>query len=568
MDSLYEKLSNERKKMQEKGECPSFFSTGGWQLFKSKYLTDAKTPKEQYERIAKTLAKHAPTKPEGWENREWETEFFNILWKGWLSPSTPVLGNTGTNKGLPVSCSGNVMANDIYEIYATRAETAVLTKNCFGTATYLGDIAPRGTVSNKGVVCSGVVPIIKGFIDDMRYVSQGSKRRGAHASYLPVEHGDFWEVVALLNAEPDDMNIGWVISKEFRDKLDKGDKEAVKRFQEIMKVKMTTGRGYFFFPDKANELRPQWYKDQGLDIVAPQLCNEIMLHSSKDYTYTCVLSSMNLSKWDEWKDTDAVFIATVFLDCVVSEFLEKAEKLEGLEKAVAFTKKGRALGLGACGFHTYLQEHRMVFDSFETHMWNNTVFKHIGDESMRASKWMAEQWGEPEWCKGYGVRNTHRLAIAPTKSTALIMGGVSEGINPDPAMTYTQLTPAGEVDRANPVLLALMKERGVYDKKHFQELIDSQGSVQGVDWLTDEEKNVFKTAFEIDQRAIIRLAAARQRYVDQGQSLNLFFSADEDEGYIAEIHQEAFDNPYILGLYYCYSKAGVLASKGECSACQ
>lgn len=274
MDSLYEKLSKERKKMQENGECPDFFTTGGWQLFKSKYLTDASTPKQQYERIATTLAKHAPTTPAWWNNeRNWKDEFFNLLWKGWLSPSTPVLGNTGTNKGLPVSCSGNVMANDIFEIYNTRVETAVLTKNGFGTATYLGDIAPRGTVSDKGVVCSGVVPIIKGFMEDMRYVSQGSKRRGAHASYLPVEHGDFWEVIALLNAEPDDMNIGWVVDEKFKEKLNQGDKEATKRFQEIMKVKLTTGRGYFFFPEKANTIRPQMYKDKGLDIVAPQLCN-------------------------------------------------------------------------------------------------------------------------------------------------------------------------------------------------------------------------------------------------------------------------------------------------------
>lgn len=562
MDSLYEKLSKERKLLQEQDLAPAFFTTGGYQLFTKKYLHEAKNPREQYERIARVMSKHAPK-----DGRDWNKAFFDILWKGWLSPSSPVLANTGTKRGLVVSCSGNVVPNDVYGIYDARAEVATLTKYGFGTASYLGDIAPRGTISAKGVTCSGVVPVISGIVDDMRYVSQGSNRRGAWAGYIEVTHGDFWELVHYLEQEPDDLNIGWIVHKEFIDNLNSGDVESVKRFQEIMKVKMTTGKGYFFFPEKANALRPQMYVDKGLEILAPQLCNEIMLHSSEDYTYTCVLSSMNLSMWDQWKDTDAVFVATVFLDCVVSEFLEQAEGVRGLERAIAFTKAGRALGLGACGFHTYLQEHSMPFGSFATHLWNVEVFKHINDQSLEATKYLAKELGEPEWCEGYGVRNTHRMAVAPTKSTALIMGGISEGISPDPAMTYTQLTPAGEVDRANPILLALMKERGVYDKKHFDELVASQGSVQGVQWLNDEEKEVFKTAFEINQKDIIRLAAARQKYIDQGQSLNLFFSAEEDEAYIAEVHQEAFENDLILGLYYCYSKAGVAASKGECTAC-
>ena len=306
----------------------------------------------------------------------------------------------------------------------------------------------------------------------------------------------------------------------------------------------------------------------GLYVVAPQLCNEIHLHSSEELTYTCVLSSQNLIHWKRIKASKATFIATVFLDCVAEDFIRKAAGIKGLEKAVEFTKLSRALGLGVCAFHTYLQQERIPFESFEAHMWNNEVFKHIHDQSLEASQWMAQVLGEPEWCKGYGVRNTHRTAIAPTKSSALLMAGVSEGINPDPAMTYTQLTTAGEVDRANPILLQLMKDKGVYDKKHMQELTDAQGSVQNVAWLTDEEKVVFKTAFEIDQKAILRLAAGRQRWICQGQSLNLFFSAGEDEEYIAEVHQEAFENPMILGLYYCYSKAGVTASKGECVACQ
>lgn len=571
MDSLYEKLSTERKKLQTQGEMADWWSTGAWQLFKGKYLYDAKTPKEQYKRIAKTLAQYVEGQYPDWWQAEgyttWEDAFFNEMWSGNLSGSTPVISNTGTNRGMSVSCSGNVIPNSIEGIYSAKREVAVLTKHSFGTASYLGYVQPRGSVTSKGQVSAGVLPIIKGFVQDMEYVAQGG-RRGAWAAYLPLTHGDFNEVVHYLEEAPDGLNIGWCVKNSFNEAMDAGDEDANYRFQTSMTAKMKTGKGYFYFEDKVNARRPQMYVDRGLVVVAPQLCNEIHLHSSEELTYTCVLSSQNLVHWKRIKDSKATFIATVFLDCVAEDFIVKARGIKGLEKAVKFTELSRALGLGVCGFHTYLQQERIPFESIDAQIWNNKVFKHIHDQSLEASQWMAQVFGEPEWCKGYGVRNTHRTAIAPTKSSALLMAGVSEGINPDPAMTYTQLTPAGEVDRANPVLLSIMKERGVYDKKHMQELTDAQGSVQNVSWLDEHEKEVFKTAFEIDQKAILRLAAARQKWICQGQSLNLFFSADEDEEYIAEVHSEAFKNPMILGLYYCYSKAGVTASKGECAVCQ
>lgn len=579
MDSLYEKLSKERKELQGKGLMQDWWSTGAWQLFKAKYLYQAETPKEQYERIAATLAQYVEGHyPEWWESEfgrgyTWKQAFFDQMWCGNLSGSTPVVGNTGTNRGFSVSCSGNVLPNSIHGIYDGKTEVAVLTKNSFGTASYLGDIQPRGTTTSKGQKAVGVLPVIKGFVHDMEYVAQGG-RRGAWAGYLPIEHGDFYEIVHYLKDAPDGLNIGWNVSGGvpgvygFVERCEDGDEDAVDRFSTSLTTKMITGRGYYAFIDKINARRPKMYVDRGLLVVAPQLCNEIHLHSSEDLTYTCVLSSLNAARWDEWKDTKAAFIIQVFLDCVCEDFIVKAEGISGLERAVEFTKLGRATGVGVCGFHTYLQKNMLPFDSIEAYAWNNELFKHIHDETLKASQWLAQEFGEPEWCKGYGVRNTHRTAIAPTKSSALLMAGVSEGINPDPAMTFLQLTPAGEVDRANPVLLELMKKRGVYDKKHMQEITDAQGSVQGVDWLTEEEKRVFKTAFEIDQKVILKLAAARQRFLCQGQSLNLFFSAEEDEEYIAEVHAEAFKNPLILGLYYCYSKAGVTASKGECDVCQ
>lgn len=562
MTNSYRALSDERKKLQEEGLMPAHWSTGSWQLFKNKYLYQAANPKEQYQRIAATLAAHTP------DPSHWKEKFFDIMWKGWLSPSTPILANTGTSRGLPVSCAGSYVPDSIDGIYKAKHETAMLTKMGFGTAGYLGDIRPRGTPISVGGKSTGVLQVIEGFQSDMEYVAQGTARRGSWAGYLPIDHGDFFEVCTYLEQHPDGNNIGWNISDEFIERLKSGDEDAVKRYGKALKTKMVSGKGYFFFPQKAERKRPQWYVDQGLDVKAPQLCNEVMLHSSKDYTYTCVLASMNDELFDEWYGTDAVFTAIVFLDAVCQEFIERAKNIPGLEKAVAFTKNSRALGLGQCGLHSYMQKNMIAFESFDAHMINNKIAKYIQDEAIKASEWLASVWGEPKWMKGYGRANTHLIAIAPTKSTALIMGGVSEGINPDTAMVYNQKSAGGEVDRVNPYLLKLMKDKGVFTKANVEDVRDKMGSIQHVTWLTEEEKLVFRTAFEINQHTIIRLAAARGKFTDQWMSLNLFFAAGEDESYINEVHKEAFLNPDILGLYYVYSMTGVQASKDECLACQ
>lgn len=567
--SNYDRLSEERKRLQEDGELPKWFTTGGWQLLKEKYLW-APTPRAQYEHIAATLAAHTDNDP------KWREKFFDILWKGWLSPSTPVLANTGTSRGLPVSCSGGYVPDSVDGFYTARREAALLTKYGFGTSGFLGDIRARGEPISTGGKASGVVPVLKGFVQDSRDVSQGNTRRGSWAGYLPIDHNDFDELVTFLEKEPDDLNVGWNISNEFLHNLERGDPESRRRFSRALKTKMVTGKGYFFFTDKANTKLPPYYP---IPVKASNLCNEILLPSDEEHSFTCVLSSLNVSKYDEWKDSDAVFTATVFLDCVASEFISRAKSIPGLENAVRFTEKARALGLGVAGFHTYLQQKRIPLDSLEAVYFNQELFEKIDKESLEASKWMGDVWGFPEWVKQkYDkgpindmklVRNCSRIAVAPTKSTALIMGGISEGINPDPAMVYTQSTAGGEINRINPVLLGIMKERKVYDKKHINEIVDAFGSVQGVDWLDEEEKRVFRTAFEYDQRVLVRLAAQRGHWIDQWQSLNLFFSAEEDPKEVVDVHKEAFSNPNILGLYYVYSKSGVSGSKDDsCAVCQ
>ncbi len=578
-ENLYEQLSEARKAGQLDGTVPDWMSTAGYQMFLQKYLYQADNPRQQFWRIAETAAKHAP-KEYVYEDKivfgsqlpdydaYWTRKFFSALWKGHVACSTPILANMGTERGCPVSCAGSVCEDSIEGFYDAYKEIAILTKQGFGTATDLSGIRKRGSPISVGGKASGVLPVIKHFVQDMRDVAQGTARRGAWAGYLDIQHGDFWEVIQYLEEQPDDLNLGWIISDKFIAKLQKGNKEATKRYQRALKAKMIFGKGYFFFIDKVNRQRPEMYKDLGLMVKASQLCSEILLHSDSAHTYTCVLSWMNLAKAAEWEGTDAVFVGTVFLDCVVSEFLEQAKNIRGMEKAVRATEKGRAIGLGAGGFHTYLQAHGMEFGSIPAHLFNGRIFKHIDEESLKASKWLAEQLGEPEWCKGHGVRFTHRMAVAPTKSTALIYGGISEGINPDVAMSFTQLTAAGEVDRVNPTLLELIKSKGLDVESCIADTVKSQGSVQHVDWLNDEEKRVFKTAFEINQRDILRLAANRQKYIDQGQSLNLFFAGNSDEALISQIHQEAFENESILSLYYVYSSRGVVSSSSECTACQ
>lgn len=558
------KYSSERKRLQAQGAIPEWMTTQGYQLFCDKYLW-ADSVYSQYQAIARTASNHLSGTH---FSNEAYTKFFNLLWNGWLSPSTPILANMGTNRGLPVSCSGGYINDSIDGFYTARRETAILTKHGFGTSGYLGDIRARGTDISIGGKASGVLPVFQGFTRDMQEVSQGSTRRGAWAGYLPITHADFDELCDLLHHSPDDLNIGWNITDDFIADLEAGVPEAIRRWQKVLKVKMITGKGYFFKVDEANRHRPDCYKDLGLDIKASNLCTEIMLHSSEEYTYTCVLSSMNVAKYDEWKDTDAVYWATIFLDCVAQEFIDKAKDIKGLEKAVAFTEKGRALGLGQCGLHTYVQSKSVPFESLEAKWYSNKIASYIQEEALTASQDMALELGKPEWCYRSELRNTHLIAIAPTKSTALIMGGISEGINPDPKVVFMQNTSAGEVERITPVFLQLMKDKGVYTKKNIKSIEDAFGSCQHVDWLTDHEKAVFKTAFEMDMHAITRMASSRQKYVDQGQSLNHFFGSDASEEYISSVYKEVLLDKNILSSYYAYSSADVAGSDGECVSCQ
>ena len=555
-------FSKERKELQKQGLAPNWLTTQGYQLLATKYLNEgSKSPADQYRRIAKTLAQYVGdnypewwNEIEYWKGKSWEDAFYSILWDGYLSPSTPVLSNTGTNLGQSVSCSGTYVGDSVYDFYESRLQNALLSKEGFGTSTYLGDIRPRGSAM-KGGEASGAQPVAEMFVDDSKKISQGSTRRGATAWYYPIDGGDFNELVHYLETDTDGNNGGWCLTDAFKERLESGDKDAIKRWGQMLTCKTSVGSGYQFFVDKAKRQRPQAYINNNLDVKASQLCTEITLFSDQQHTYTCVLGSENLRLWFS-RPPMLSFVNTVFLDCVCEDFIQKAKDLKGIEKAIRFTEKGRALGLGSMAFHTLLLDNKIVYGSMESKLLNHEIYATVQDEATQASQWLATVFGEPEWCKGTGMRNTHLTAIAPNKSTALILGGVSEGINPQPAFVFTQSTPSGEVVRIDPSFLELLKEKGLYvneddleTKKLLSDISGHKGSIQHRPEFTADEKAVFRTAFEINMYDHIDLVDYRQKFVCQAQSCNLFIANATGKD-ISKIYFYAYAKPNIVSLYY------------------
>ena len=559
----FEKLSQERKSLQAIGHLPDWYTTQAWQMFKKSYAVPGEEALlGRHRAIAKTLAKHMIGR-----EAEWEEKFFNEMWNGILSPASPALANTGTDRGMMVSCSGQYVGDDVDSFYSNMRETALLSKQAFGTSADFSSIRPRGSKISGGGTASGPVPVIEDFFTTAAKISQGGNRRGSIGAYLDIEHPDWDEAIDGLLAASNGKNYGWIIWDSFTEALMSGDPEANRKFQKSIYVKLVTGKGYYFMVDKANRHRPQMYKDLGLDIKASNLCSEIMLHSSDDYTYSCILSSLNLTHWDKIKNSDSAFIATVFLDCLCSEFIQKSKGIPGLDKVRDFTIKGRAIGLGVMGFHTYLQSNMIPYVGLEAQYLSMDIAEHLQKESLRASQWLAKEYGEPEWCKGYGVRNTHRTAYAPTKSTSLLMGGVSESWFPEPGMVFDAGSAVGELRRITPVIYELMKERGVYNPGTIQDIVEHLGSVQHVDWLNDKEKLVFMNAFEMDQNILLRHHVQRQRYTCQGQSLNFYVPEEGSESLIADLMTKVLTHPSCLSQYYIYSRSGVVV-KDECVSCQ
>lgn len=559
-----ESIKEELKQLKLSGEAPEWLTWMSYAMLKESYLLD-KTPRERYSEIAKAAASYLPKNKD-----EWGKKFFELFWKGWLAASTPVMGNLGTNRGMSVSCSATYVGDTMWDISYSGHELEMLSSQGFGTAAFLDVRGGYEPISRGGYTNSTKDWVYK-YWRSQNLVNQGGLRRGSTAIYLDFWQKDLMEVLPMLERY-EKLHLGVVCDDSVKRALDKGSEEALKRYLSILTWRARKGKPYIIFIDNARRQDPECYRKHGLSTKQSNLCSEIFLHTDSDHTLSCVLSSMVGNKFEEWKDTDAVFNATVFLDCICEDLIQRGSGIPGLERVVRFTQKSRALGLGLLGFHTYLQQKMIPFDSLQARLQNGTIFKHIKEEATRASKWMAKEFGEPEWLKGTDLRNSHLLAVAPNTSSAFIAGAVSQGIEPVIANVFTQkLAKVGSVQRINPVLLKLLKERGMYNDEVIDSIAFNAGSVQHLDEkiLPKEEKEVFKTAFEINQKTVIDLAEQRQKWICQGQSLNLFFDAKEDEEWIHEVHKYAFQQERLKSLYYVRTQAGISADKGdECKSCE
>ena len=559
----------ELEELKKTEEAPEFLTEIGYKTLTGGYLLPNETPKGMWSRVARTAALILK-KP------ELEEKFFNMFWKGWVGLATPVASNMGTNRGLPISCYSISPKDSTDSIMNKGHELAMLTKNGGGVGVYMGELRPAGSRISTGGTSEGMIPFAKIYDSVTVGISQGNVRRGAAAIYLPVDHGDIRSFLRMRRPEGDpnrqclNLHHAVCIPDSFMNKVASGDEEAQELLRDIYKTRLETGEPYIFYSDNVNSQNPEAYKKNNLMVSTSNICSEITLYTDHDHTFVCCLSSLNLAKWHEWKDTDTVELSIYLLDAVLSEFIEKAQKLPGLEAAVRSAIKGRALGLGIMGWHTLLQQEHVSMDSFRAKILNKAIFKNIHENAIKASKKLAEEFGEPEWCKGTGLRATHLIAVAPTASNSLITGNISAGIEPINANAYVKKTAKGTFIEFNPLLKTKLQELGKDTEEVWNKIVKDEGSVRSLDFLTPEDKDVFKTAFEIDQMTLINLAADRQPYICQAQSLNLFFSKDVDPQYFHEVHWSAWQQK-IKTLYYVRSSSVLradLSSRGECVACE
>ncbi len=497
------------------------------------YLSEGEEPLERI----RTIADHAE-KILGIEG--FADKFYEYMGKGWYSLSSPVWANFGKKRGLPVSCFGSNIGDNIESILFTQAEVGEMSKMGGGTSGYFGNIRERGAYITDNGQAPGAVHFMNLFESVVDNISQGATRRGRFSPYLPVEHPDIMEFLEIgTEGFPiQDLTHGVTVSDDFMNEMIGGDEEKRAIWAKVIQRRGEIGYPYIMFSDTMNNNSPDVYRDKGAKIYNSNLCSEIALHNSEEESFVCVLSSMNVLHYDEWKDTDAVETMTYFLDAVVTEFLTKIEDLKSdgsiegnraflyLEKAYNFAKRQRALGLGVLGWHSLLQSKGLGFDTKESARLNVEVFKNIKEKSYNASSELSEKFGEPEYLKGYGRRNVTLNAIAPTTSSAFILGQVSQSIEPIWSNCYVKDVAKMKVTIKNPILKTLLIEMGKDTKEVWDTIKKKDGSVQHLDFLSDEQKDVFRTFAEINQSSIVNQAAVRQDYIDQSQSLNLMVSPD------------------------------------------
>ena len=559
------------------------------------YLQSGEKPKDAYWRVATAVAKRL-------EKPQLATKFFDYMWKGWLCLATPVLANTGTDRGLPISCFGIDVGDSIFEIGSKNLELMLLAKHGGGVGIGINMIRPAGTKITGNGTSDGVVPFCKIYDSTILATNQGSVRRGAASVNIKIEHKDFEDFLEIrepkgdVNRQSLNLHQCVVISDKFMKKLEEGEPEARRKWGKLLQKRKATGEPYIMYKGNVNKANPEMYKKNGLKVHMTNICSEIVLHTDEQHSFVCCLSSLNLAKYDEWKDTDLVYTSTIFLDGVLEEFIQRAKNLKGFENSVRSAERGRALGLGVLGWHTYLQQKGLPFEGLQAQFETRKIFSQLKIESERASRWLATEYGEPLWCKESGMRNTHLRAVAPTVSNSKLSGNVSSGIEPWAANVFTEQTSKGTFIRKNPELKKVLKKIGFDTKETWDKILADGGSVMGLDFLDEwcyvdgkiveckevegeakhkctSVKDVFKTFKEINQLDLVRQAGVRQQYIDQAVSLNLAFPAIADPKWINQVHLEAWKQG-VKTLYYMRTESvlrGDIAQQAmnpDCVSCE
>jgi ribonucleoside-diphosphate reductase alpha chain len=551
-------------------DYPEYFDEVSLSTISKGYLLPGETPKKAYRRVAHAVATRL--------NRpDLENKFFKYIWNGWIGLASPVLSNTGTDRGLPISCFGIDTPDSIRGIGLTNAELMRLTSYGGGVGISLSRIRGRGANITGNGRSEGVVPWAKIYDSTIIATNQGSVRRGAASVNLDISHPDIKEFLQIRRPKGDpnrqclNLHQCVVVDDAFMKRLNDRDSEAMSLWLEILKSRVETGEPYIMFKDNINKDNPLAYRMNNLDVSMTNICTEITLHTDEEHSFICCLSSLNLAKYDEWKDTDVVETSIYFLDGVMEEFIQKTNGKESMIRSHRHAKKGRALGLGVMGWHTFLQQKNLPFNSIASTAWTHTIFSQIKMQAEAASRKMAMEYGEPLWCKGTGMRNTHLLAIAPTVSNSRI-SNCSAGIEPQPANVYVFNGAKGTFIVKNPELEKVLEAKGYNLSKVWDQIMADNGSVQNLsnDILSEEEKEVFLTFPEINQLGLVQQAAARQRYIDQTQSLNVSFDPTDSPKWINQVHMEAWKLG-IKTLYYLRTDSVIKGDLGsrtvDCVAC-
>ena len=467
-------------------DFPSWANTHVYiQTISNGYLLPGEKPKDAYWRVCTTVAKRLG-KP------QLATKFFDYIWKGWLCLASPVLSNTGTERGLPISCFGIDVADSIHDIGGKNLEMMLLAKHGGGVGIGINQIRPAGATITDNGTSDGVVPFCKIYDSTILATNQGAVRRGAASVNLNIEHPDFMDWLEIrepkgdVNRQSLNLHQCAIVGDKFMRKLEAGDKISRSKWASLIKKRRQTGEPYIMYRGNVNKNNPEAYKKNGLKTYMTNICSEIVLHTDENHSFVCCLSSLNLARYDEWKDTDLIYTATWFLDGVLEEFLQKAKYRKGFENAVRSAEKGRALGLGVLGWHTFLQKRGIPFEGLPAQFETRRIFGQIKTESEQASRDLATEYGEPLWCVGTGFRNSHLRAVAPTVSNSKLAGGVSSsGIEPLPANVYTDQSAKGTFIRKNRELEKVFRKIGINNKETWDKILADGGSVQDIKILDE-----------------------------------------------------------------------------------